>query len=43
MSGYTMDFTAREINPIWLATAGVVGVANYPLDNVTDATVTPAA
>lgn len=43
MSGYTMDFTAREVNPIWLATAGVVGVANYPLDNVTDATVTPAA
>ena len=39
MSGFTMDLTGREQNPIWLATAGVLGVANYPLDNVTNALV----
>lgn len=42
LNGFTMDFTAREQNPIWLATAGVAGAANYPLDNVTNATVTAA-
>tara|TARA_R110000823_G_scaffold212531_2_gene342628 strand:- start:3476 stop:4030 length:555 start_codon:yes stop_codon:yes gene_type:complete len=42
MSGFTMDLTGREQNPIWLATAGVVGDANYPLDLVTGATVTAA-
>ena len=40
LNGFTVDFTAREQNPIWLATPGVVGTANYPLDNVTNATVT---
>lgn len=42
MNGFTVDFTAREQNPIWLATAGVVGETDYPLDNVTNAVVTPA-
>lgn len=42
MSGFTMDLTGREQNPIFLATAGVVGATNYPLDNVTNATITLA-
>jgi hypothetical protein len=41
--GFTMDFTAKETNPVWLATASAgLGVADYPLDNVTNATVTTA-
>ena len=43
MNGFTIDFTAREENPIFLATASIAGVAgvNYPLDAVTNATVNP--
>jgi len=40
MSGYTLDMTGREPNPIWIATASAGGgAANYPLDNVGGATV----
>jgi len=41
MNGFTIDFTAKETNPIWLANASTVGVAgaNYPLDQVTNAIV----
>ena len=42
LNGFTIDFNAREQNPIWLATAGVVGAANYPLDLVTNAVVIAA-
>lgn len=43
MSGFTLDFTARESNPIWIATASAGGgTTNYPLDNVAGATVTTA-
>jgi len=44
LNGYTIDFTAREQNPIWLATAAAIPtVTNFPLDNVLNAVVTPAA
>lgn len=45
MSGYTLDMTARESNPIWIATApgDDASVANYPLNNVGGAAVTAAA
>jgi hypothetical protein len=43
LNGFTIDFTAREANPIWLATASAgAGTVNYPLDNVTGSTVTEA-
>lgn len=44
LSGFTLYFTAKESNPIWIATASTVGAggSNYPLDQVTNATVTPA-
>ncbi len=43
MSGFTIDFTAKETNPVWIASASAgAGTANYPLDNVTGATVTAA-
>ena len=42
LNGFTIDFTGREQNPIFLANAGTLGVANYPLDSVTNATVTAA-
>lgn len=35
MSGYTLDMTGREPNPIWIAAASSGGAnSNYPLDNV---------
>lgn len=39
LTGFTIDFSAREQNPIWLATAGTVGATDYPLDAVTGATI----
>jgi hypothetical protein len=42
LNGFTMDFTAREQNPIWLANPGTVGATDYPLDQVTNAAVTAA-
>lgn len=43
LTGFTLDFTAKESNPIWIASASAgAGTANYPLDNVTGATVTVA-
>lgn len=41
MSGFTIDLTAKESNPIWIASPSAgAGTTNYPLDNVTGATVT---
>lgn len=43
LTGFTLDFTAKESNPIWIASASAgAGTTNYPLDNVTGATVTEA-
>lgn len=43
MSGFTIDFTGKESNPIWIAQASAGGgTTNYPLDNVGGATVTAA-
>ena len=43
MSGFTMDFTGKESNPIWIATPSAgAGTTNFPLDNVTGAAVTTA-
>lgn len=43
LSGFTLDFTAKESNPAYLAAASSgAGTANYPLDGITGATVTPA-
>lgn len=43
LTGFTLDFTAKESNPIWIASASAgAGTANYPLDTVTGATVTVA-
>ncbi len=43
MNGFTIDFTAKEQNPTWLASAAAIpAVANYPLDAVTNAVVVAA-
>tara|TARA_R110000751_G_scaffold15479_3_gene50161 strand:+ start:464 stop:1000 length:537 start_codon:yes stop_codon:yes gene_type:complete len=36
LSGYTVDFSGRESNPVWIAAAGAVGT---PLSGVTGATI----
>lgn len=38
MSGFTIDFSGRESNPIWIASPGAVGT---PLSAVTGATIQP--
>jgi hypothetical protein len=45
MNGYTIDFTAREQNPLFMGSApgGTPSAANWPLDNVTNAVVTVAS
>ena len=43
MSGYTIDFTAREQNPIWFGNpSSGLGATNYPLDNIANAVVSAA-
>jgi len=43
MNGFTIDFTAKEQNPVWMGTLTTgLGTANYPLDNIDNATVTVA-